>query len=76
MAAAFGWGTLAAFSLVIGAVLALRFCIGLRAIGLITGFGAGVLISAMPPATSKAAPRWPSCSAPSSTASPSRWSSA
>jgi len=47
MAAAFGWGTLAASSLVIGAVGALRFRIGLRAIGLIMGFGAGVLISAV-----------------------------
>ena len=47
MAAAFGWGTLAASSLVIGAIVALRFHIGLRAIGLIMGFGAGVLISAL-----------------------------
>src|SRR5687767_15576661 len=47
MAAAFGWGTLAASSLVIGALVALRFNIGLRAIGLIMGFGAGVLISAL-----------------------------
>jgi ZIP family zinc transporter len=47
MAAAFGWGTLAGSSLVIGAVVALRFRIGLRAIGLIMGFGAGVLISAL-----------------------------
>ena len=47
MAASFGWGTLAASSLVIGAVVALRFRIGLRAIGLIMGFGAGVLISAL-----------------------------
>jgi ZIP family zinc transporter len=47
MAAAFGWGTLAGSSLVIGAVFALRFRIGLRAIGLIMGFGAGVLISAL-----------------------------
>ena len=31
----------------IGAVVALRFRIGLRAIGLIMGFGAGVLISAL-----------------------------
>ena len=46
MAAAFGWGTLAASSLVIGAIVALRFHICLRAIGLIMGFGAGVLISA------------------------------
>ena len=47
MAAAFGWGTLAASSLVIGGVLALVFRISLRAIGLIMGFGAGVLISAV-----------------------------
>jgi ZIP family zinc transporter len=47
MAASFGWGTLAASSLVIGAVVALRFKIGLRTIGLIMGFGAGVLISAL-----------------------------
>lgn len=47
MAAAFGWGTLAASSLVLGAVLALRLRISLRAIGLIMGFGAGVLISAV-----------------------------
>jgi ZIP family zinc transporter len=47
MAASFGWGTLAASSLVIGAVIALVFKISLRAIGLIMGFGAGVLISAL-----------------------------
>ena len=47
MAAAFGWGTLAASSLVIGAVVALLFRISLHAIGLIMGFGAGVLISAV-----------------------------
>ena len=47
MAAAFGWGTLAASSLVIGALVALVFRIGLRAIGLIMAFGAGVLISAV-----------------------------
>ena len=47
MAAAFGWGLLAASSLVIGAVVALRFRISLRAIGLVMGFGAGVLISAV-----------------------------
>ena len=47
MAAAFGWGTLAASSLVIGALVALWFHIGLRTIGLIMGFGAGVLISAV-----------------------------
>ena len=47
MWASFGWGTLAASSLVIGAIVALRFRIGLRVIGLIMGFGAGVLISAV-----------------------------
>jgi len=47
MAAAFGWGTLAASSLVIGAIVALRFRMSLRAIGLIMGFGSGVLISAV-----------------------------
>jgi ZIP family zinc transporter len=47
MAAAFGWGTLAASSLVIGAVVALRLRISLPVIGLIMGFGAGVLISAV-----------------------------
>ncbi|RPJ84268.1 MAG: ZIP family zinc transporter, partial [Acidobacteria bacterium] len=47
MAEAFGWGTLAASSLVIGAVVALVFSIRLRVIGLIMAFGAGVLISAV-----------------------------
>jgi len=47
MAASFGWGTLAASSLVIGSLIALRFRIPLRVIGLIMGFGAGVLISAV-----------------------------
>src|SRR3954447_3436165 len=47
MAAAFGWGALAASSLVIGALLALFLRISLRVIGLIMGFGAGVLISAV-----------------------------
>ena len=47
MAASFGWGTLAASSLVIGAIVALVFKISLRVIGLIMGFGAGVLISAV-----------------------------
>jgi len=47
MGSAFAWGAVAASSLVIGAVIALRFRIGLRAIGLIMGFGAGVLISAV-----------------------------
>jgi len=47
MGAALGWGLLAASSLVIGAVIALVFPIGLRTIGLIMGFGSGVLISAV-----------------------------
>ena len=47
MAEAFGWGTLAASSLVIGAIVALLFNISLRVIGLIMAFGAGVLISAV-----------------------------
>jgi ZIP family zinc transporter len=47
MGAAFGWGTLAASSLVIGAVIALALRISTRRIGLVMGFGAGVLISAV-----------------------------
>jgi ZIP family zinc transporter len=47
MAASFGWGLLAASSLVIGAAIALLFRIPRPAIGLIMGFGAGVLISAV-----------------------------
>jgi hypothetical protein len=43
MAAAFGWGTLAGSSLVIGAIIALLCRMSLRVIGLIMGFGAGVL---------------------------------
>jgi ZIP family zinc transporter len=47
MWASLGWGTLAASTLVIGAILAMVFHISLRTIGLIMGFGAGVLISAV-----------------------------
>jgi zinc transporter, ZIP family len=47
MAASFGWGVLAGSSLVIGAIVALVFRMSLRVIGLIMGFGAGVLISAL-----------------------------
>jgi zinc transporter, ZIP family len=47
LAAAFGWGLLAAASLVLGALLALRFRIRPALIGLVMGFGAGVLISAV-----------------------------
>ena len=46
MGGAFAWGILAASSLVIGALVALWFHLSLRVIGLIMGFGAGVLISA------------------------------
>ena len=47
MAGAFGWGLLAASSLVIGGVLAMVFRASRRLIGLVMGFGAGVLISAV-----------------------------
>ena len=47
MWASFGWGTLAASTLVIGAVIAIVFRISVRWIGLITAFGVGVLISAV-----------------------------
>ena len=47
MGAAFGWGLLSASSLVIGAVLAFLIRIPLRVVGLIMGFGAGVLVSAV-----------------------------
>jgi zinc transporter, ZIP family len=47
MSEAFAWGVLASSSLVLGAAVALRFSIGLRTIGLIMGFGAGVLFSAI-----------------------------
>jgi len=47
VAAAFAWGLLAASSLVLGAVIAIAFDIRLRLIGLIMGFGSGVLISAV-----------------------------
>jgi ZIP family zinc transporter len=47
MGAAFGWGLLSASSLVIGAIIAFLIRIPLRVVGLIMGFGAGVLISAV-----------------------------
>jgi ZIP family zinc transporter len=47
VAAAFAWGTFTASSLVLGALVALRFRIELRIIGLVMAFGAGVLISAV-----------------------------
>jgi ZIP family zinc transporter len=47
LSAAFAWGALAASSLILGGVLALRLRIGGRLLGLVMGFGAGVLISAV-----------------------------
>jgi ZIP family zinc transporter len=47
MTAAFLWGGVAASSLVLGGLIALRFRIGERLLGLVLGFGAGVLISAV-----------------------------
>jgi ZIP family zinc transporter len=45
--AAFGWGALAASSLLIGGLIALRVEVGNWALGLIMAFGSGVLISAV-----------------------------
>jgi ZIP family zinc transporter len=47
MAGAFAWGLLAASSLVLGGLIALHRPIGRRPLGLVMGFGAGVLISAV-----------------------------
>ena len=47
MAEALGWGALAASSLVVGALLGLAWRWPRRAIGLVLGFGAGALISAV-----------------------------
>ena len=47
MAAALGWGTLASSSLVIGALLGLARPWPRRLVGLVLGFGAGALISAV-----------------------------
>jgi zinc transporter, ZIP family len=44
---AFLWGLLATSSLVIGGIIASRFSLGNRIIGIIMGFGAGTLISAI-----------------------------
>jgi ZIP family zinc transporter len=44
---AFGWGTLAASSLVLGGVIALVLRVGPRTLGLIMAFGVGVLTSAV-----------------------------
>jgi zinc transporter, ZIP family len=47
MLEAFGWGVFAAGSLVLGAVYALLREPHLRTLGLVMGFGAGVLLSAV-----------------------------
>ena len=47
MGEALAWGLIAASSLLLGSLLALRRPIGLRPLGLIMAFGAGVLISAV-----------------------------
>jgi ZIP family zinc transporter len=47
MGAAFGWGLVSASSLVIGSLIAIWLNLSLRTIGLIMGFGTGVLISAV-----------------------------
>ena len=47
MAEAFAWGFIAASSLLLGALIALRRPIGLRPLGLIMAFGSGVLISSV-----------------------------
>jgi zinc transporter, ZIP family len=47
MAAAFGWGALAASSLVVGALLALARRWSDRSVGIVLAFGAGALISAV-----------------------------
>src|SRR3954462_5013969 len=43
----FAWGFIAASSLIVGAILALRIRISVRTIGLVMAFGSGVLISAV-----------------------------
>jgi ZIP family zinc transporter len=47
MLEAFVWGLVAASSLLIGGVLALRIAVSRRVLGLVMAFGAGVLISAV-----------------------------
>ena len=47
MSGAFLWGLVAGSSLVLGGVVALRFDISQRLLGLIMAFGGGVLISAV-----------------------------
>jgi zinc transporter, ZIP family len=47
MAGSFAWGLLAGSSLLLGGIVALRWRIGPRALGLVMAFGSGVLISAV-----------------------------
>src|SRR5262245_46386909 len=47
MLSAFGWGLLAASSLIVGGVIALMWRMPDRVLGLVMGFGSGVLISAV-----------------------------
>lgn len=47
VAAAFFWGLVAASSLLVGGLLASRMRLGRRTLGIIMGFGAGVLLSAV-----------------------------
>ncbi|MBP6183159.1 MAG: hypothetical protein KA461_14510, partial [Flavobacterium sp.] len=44
---AFLWGLLATSSLILGGIIAIRFTLSNRTIGIIMGFGAGTLISAI-----------------------------
>ena len=47
MVSAFIWGLLATSSLILGGIIAIRFTLSNRTIGIIMGFGAGTLISAI-----------------------------
>jgi ZIP family zinc transporter len=47
MASAFAWGLLSGSSVLLGGILALRLPITQRALGLVMGFGSGVLLSAV-----------------------------
>jgi ZIP family zinc transporter len=47
VAASFAWGFLAAAPLIVGGVVALRWTVGARTLGLVMAFGSGVLISAV-----------------------------
>ena len=47
MGEAFLWGAVAASSLVVGALIALRVAIGTRTLGIVTALGAGLLIGAV-----------------------------